>query len=552
MKRLLLVAMISVLLLTACTANKGVPQANVEREEYTGLKTTVAILPLKTMDGRCKNMRKILFVRDFDYVFSDYPQYELLNHDEVAREYRETGFLDVDDLELDEMKEIADATDANVLILGNISSLRADLFTIALRLYSARTQELRLINFNVDNNKEKRWETLRKSLITELDTFISQEVDKIFNVATNFYAAGNYAEAERQLKVAIGLDSEKADAYYYLGATHFKTGAHELAETNFRKTLEINPKHGQSLIMLNELYEATNQIDKRLAVMEMIAANNEDAELWFVIGNLYAEQRNYNKAEASFDASLRIAPEDIRVVTRKGLMLYELERFGDAIEYLETAYDAFPENDIISRRLASAYQRSGRMDQAITRYEDLIKSNPNNTQAYLNLVGLYRNQASETSETAIKNEYLSKAINTMNNLIKVSPDNPMAYLNLASIYILQEVNDKAELNANKAISYDPTIYQAYIILATISQVRGTSEYNRFVDLEKRAADAVGRQATTLSKERDTARISANSHFRKAAEHLYRADSIAADSETHADISNRLTTINTLINQTKGF
>ena len=51
--------------------------------------------------------------------------------------------------------------------------------------------ELRQINFNVDNHKKARWDVLRKRLIAELDTFISQEVDKIYNVATNFYAAGN-------------------------------------------------------------------------------------------------------------------------------------------------------------------------------------------------------------------------------------------------------------------------------------------------------------------------------------------------------------------------
>ncbi|HHV36491.1 MAG TPA: tetratricopeptide repeat protein [Candidatus Cloacimonetes bacterium] len=552
MKRLLLIAMIAMLLISACTVNTGVPQAREQQEEYTGLTTKVAILPLKTMDGRCKNIRKILFVRDFYYVFSEYPQYELLDLNEVAREYRETGFLDVDDLNIDEMEEIADATDANVLILGNISSLRADLFSISVRFFSARTQELRQINFNVDNHKEARWDVLRKRLIAELDTFISQEVDKIYNVATNFYAAGNYVEAERQLKVAIGLDPDKADAYYYLGATYLKTGAHQLAEENFRNALEINPKHGQSLIMLNELYETTDQVAKRLEVMEMIATNNDDAELWFVIGNIYAEQRQFTDAESAFDSSLSISPEDIRVITRKGLMLYELERFGDAIEYLETAYDAYPENEIISRRLAAAYQRSGRMDQAINRYEGLIRSNPNNTQAYLNLVGLYRNQASEAEDTELRNEYLGKAINTMNNLITIAPDNPMAYLNLASIYILQEVNDKAELNANKVISYDPTIYQAYVILATISQMRGTNEYNRFVDLEKRAEAAVGRQATTLARERDGARTSANNHFRRAAEQLYKAGSVAADPDTQADINNRLSTVNNLINQTKGF
>ena len=51
--------------------------------------------------------------------------------------------------------------------------------------------------------------------------------------------------------------------------------------------------------------------------MEMIATNNDDAELWFVIGNIYAEQRQFTDAESAFDSSLSISPEDIRVITRK-------------------------------------------------------------------------------------------------------------------------------------------------------------------------------------------------------------------------------------------
>lgn len=552
MKRLLLIAMIATLLLSACVVNTGVPQAKVEQEEYTGLSTKVAILPLKVMDGRCRNIRKILFVRDFYHVFADYPQYDLLNLEEVEAEYKAFRFLDVDDLELDEMAEIAEATDANVLILGNISSIRADLFSISLRLYSARTEELRQVNFNVDNHKEQRWEVLRKSLIAELDKFISNEVDKIYHVATNFYAAGNYAEAERQLKTAIGLDPDKTEAYYFLGSTYVKTESYALAEANFKKVLELDPEHNQALLMLNELYEETGDVMKRLAVMEQIATNNNDPELWLVIGNLYADERDFTNAEHAFDAALAIDPDEIRTVTRKGFMLYEQNRYADALEYLERSYDAFPDNEIISRRLALAYQRSGRMDQAIRRYEDLIKSNPNNVQAYLNVVGLYRNQASEAQDTAIRNEYLDKAVNTMNSLITISPENPMAFLNLASIYVLQGENNKAELNANKAIANDPTLYQAYIILATISQTRGTNDYNRFVDLEKRAADAVGRQATALAKERDAARTAAHNQFRRSADLLSNAGSIAGDPEVQADINSRLSVINNLINQTKGF
>jgi tetratricopeptide (TPR) repeat protein len=552
MNRLLLIAMVALLLISACSVNTGMPQPSQVVENYSGLVTKVAILPLKTMDARSRNVRKILTVRDFDYVFSAYPQYELLDMEFVADEFEVLGIPNVDDMELEEMNELAELTDANVIVLGNIASLRADLFTLSLRFYSARTNELRQVNFNVPNIKEQRWESLNKNLMAELDRFITNEVEKIFNVAANFYAGGNYQEAENQLKVTIGLDPEKIDAYYYLGATYYKTEQYSLAETNFNKALELNPEHYQTLVMMNEMYEKTGEKMKRIGVMEKIAATKDDADLWLVIGNLYAEEQDYESAENALNNALSLNDDNPRVKVRLAFLLYDQGRYNDALPYLESANETFPENDLISRRLAVSYQRSGRMADAIANYEGLIRLNPNNTQAYLNVVSLYRNQASETTDETIKQEMNNKAIETMNQLIRIQPDNALAYLNLASIYLAMGNNDLAETNANAAIERDPSLYQSYVIMATINQSKGTNEYNRFADLERLAADAVGRQATTLSRQRDAAKSNANRYFRNAVDQLNTARSLTAEPDILNDIQNRLKSLSNLVSQTQGY
>lgn len=552
MNRLLLIAMVAFLLISACSVNSGMPELNVAQEEYTGLVTKVAFLPIKAMDARSRNVRKILTVRDLDYVFSAYPQYELMNMEVVADEFNAFRFPDVDDIDLDEMIEVAETMGANVLILGNIASLRADLFAMNLRFFSARTNELRQVNFNVANLKETRWKQLNESLMAELDRFISTEVDRIFNVATNFYAGAKYADAESQLQTAIGLDPKNVDAYYYLGATYYKTDRYALAETSFNQALELDPTHYQTLVMMNEMYEKTGENLKRIGVMERIADINDDEELWLAIGNLYAEAGEMVKSETAFRNALALDESNTTVQTRLAFLLFDQERFAEAIPYLESAYDNLPENDLLSRRLAVSYQRSGRMAEAIARYEGLIRTNPNNVNAYLNVVSLYRNQATEAADQAVKNEMNAKAIATMNQLIAIAPNNPMAYLNLASIYLAQSNNVEAEKNANATIQRDPSLYQPYMILATVSQSKGTLEYNRFADLEKRAAAAVGRQATTLSRERDAAKASANNHFRTAVTHLNTARTLSSEPEILRDIQTRLNSLSNLVSATTGY
>ncbi len=551
MNKWILIACAALLILAGCTANRTVPTTK-EVVPYEGITTKVAILPIKAMDSPSKYIQKMLTVRDLAYAFSSHPKYELQNMESVAAEFKMSGYKDVDDLELEDMKELATLTKCDVLAMGNITDINGSVFAVAMRLYSARTGELRQLNFNLQKMKEDRWKTLDTALIGDLDKFVSTEVDKIYNIAMNFYAAGNYSESEKSLKMAMGLNPDLKDAQYYLGATYFKMGKIDLAVQNLEANLAKDPQHQQTLYMLMDIYDQTKQPLKRLAVMEKLATLNEDEELWLAIANLYAEQNNNAKAESALRSAIALKEDYAQAHLRLALLLYDQERYNDAIIPLEYTFDRFPENELVSRRLAVAYQKTNRLGDAVAKYEQLIKNNPNNVQAYLSVTNLYRTQAADATDPKIVAEIQQKAINTMNELKKVQPDNALAYLNLATIYLSQSKFSEVESNATQASQKDPTLYLPFVYLGTVSQNKGTTEYNRFAELEQKAAKAVGKQANQLKKDRDNARSAANSHFRKAAEYLNAAKTRASEPETINDINNRLNAVNQLISRSSGF
>ncbi len=551
MNKWILIACAALLILAGCTANRTVPTTK-EVVPYEGITTKVAILPIKAMDSPSKYIQKMLTVRDLAYAFSSHPKYELQNMESVAAEFKMSGYKDVDDLELEDMKELATLTKCDVLAMGNITDVNGSVFAVAMRLYSARTGELRQLNFNLQKKKEDRWKTLDTALIGDLDKFVSTEVDKIYNIAMNFYAAGNYSESEKSLKMAMGLNPDLKDAQYYLGATYFKMGKIDLAVQNLEANLAKDPQHQQTLYMLMDIYDQTKQPLKRLAVMEKLATLNEDEELWLAIANLYAEQNNNAKAESALRSAIALKEDYAQAHLRLALLLYDQERYNDAIIPLEYTFDRFPENELVSRRLAVAYQKTNRLGDAVAKYEQLIKNNPNNVQAYLSVTNLYRTQAADATDPKIVAEIQQKAINTMNELKKVQPDNALAYLNLATIYLSQSKFSEVESNATLASQKDPTLYLPFVYLGTVSQNKGTTEYNRFAELEQKAAKAVGKQANQLKKDRDNARSAANSHFRKAAEYLNAAKTRASEPETINDINNRLNAVNQLISRSSGF
>jgi tetratricopeptide (TPR) repeat protein len=544
-KRILLVLAV-LLSLFACSTNAANKAEKVEKSE---LATKVAILPLKSLDSSSRYINKLLTVRDLELTFDKQANYILMDMDQVAHDFKTTGYKDVEDLQVEEIKEISETVKSDVIIMGNISESRRDVYNVSMRFYSTRSEELKQISFPVVKEKHARWKSLDDNFMSELNGFISNEMDKIFNIGANYYNNQNYVEAEKSLKQVIALKPDKVDAYYILGNTYSKTGKYDLAEQNYKKMMELAPEDQRSTIALIGIYETTNQNAKRIALMERIADANEDEEMWLAIGNLYDQEANPEKAKSSFRRALEINPEYSTANVRLALKLYDEERYAESIPYLEKAFDQAPDNDLISRRLAVAYQRSNRMEDAIARYEGLIQSNPTSPQAYLNVVGLYRTLASDAKDTAVANQYNKKAIDTINALKAIDPNNAYVYLNLAAIYLSQGKYNEAETNANQTISRNASLYQPYVILSAVYQTRGTEQYNRYIDLDRQAAKAVGSKARKLAKDRDAAKANANGLFRRAQSQLEQARSKTSETEALNDISNRLNRIAQLISQT---
>ncbi len=514
--------------------------------------TKVAILPLKAYDSSSKYIQKILTKRDLKLAFDKHAQYDLMDMKSVEKKFKQSGYRDAEALEIEEMSELAQSIDTDLLVIGNITSLNPVTFRVSMRFFSPRSKEIKSADFNVGKEKTARAKVLQDVMMVEIDRFVSTEVEKMYNIAANFYQNGNYTEAEKSLLNVIELAPNMKDAYFTLGSTYQKQKKYELAIANMNKTLELDPGNLQALYALTDIYEATAQPMKRIGVMSQIAEKTEDHEMWFNIGNLYAENSDVVNAEASFRKSIALEPTYGLARYRLAFLLYDEGKFNEAIEPLEIAFNEFPDNDLIARRLATSYQKAGRIDDAISKYETIMTNNPTNTSAYLNVVGLYRLKANDAGDSKVTAEMNQKAITAMTKLKGVDPTNAIADLNLASIYLSQNRNVDAEASANSALAKDPNLYLPYVILGTITQSKGTDSFNQFVDLEKQAAKAVGNKANQLKKQRDAAKANAAASFNRAKDQLNQALSRAQEAEARTDIQNRINRLNSLISQASGY
>lgn len=542
----IIIAVAIALLLFSCSTNKL--QIDIDDvAEFKGTITKVAILPLKANDSQCRNVIKIMSVRDFDLAFQTHPQYRLQNMSDTARLFKDAGYNEFDELEKDDMQKLTKVLDTDVLIFGNVTT-RGSSFSISTRFYSSRSDELKQFSFSVTNDKNQRLNALVQEFLPEIDRFVSIEVDKLHNIAIQNYLTEKYTEAEAGFKTVIGLDPQKHNAYYYLGMVYGKQEKYELAEQNLDMAIRMDAENQDYQRAMLNIYEQTDQPDKLVVLMENLALKNEDEELWLIVANLHDDAGNKVKAKEALNKSLEINPDYVQSVIRLSFLLYEDGEYAEAIPILERAAEIFPDNELVTDRLAASYFKANRINEAIARYENIVKNDPNNAQAYLTVAGLYRTQAQETKDAKAAGDLNNKAIKALNDAKKIDGDNALIYLNLAAIYLSQKKYGDAETNANAAISRNSQLYQPYIILSSVAQVKGTEQYNRMADLEKQLDKAVGKKANQLKKDRDTAKSSALNFLRNAKSQLESARSRATDNSALADINSRINSVNGMINQ----
>ncbi len=176
-----------------------------------------------------------------------------------------------------------------------------------------------------------------------------------------------FAQARRLCEEAIALDPEYAEAYIYLGATHW-----------------MDVMIGASKSPKESLKRAFEFMRKAKALDEFHPWGHTQ------LGWLYVMTRQYDKGVASCERAINLDPNSANAHIWMSLVLMITGRHKEAVQYAEQALrlDPFPP-DWYFRQMGSAYSWVGRYEEAITFYKKALQGAPNDIITHLNLARTY-------------------------------------------------------------------------------------------------------------------------------------------------------------------
>lgn len=111
-------------------------------------------------------------------------------------------------------------------------------------------------------------------------------------------AAGRAVDAERELRRAIRLAPDWAEAHHHLGVLLLKRGLYQPSVTALRRAVELDDADGEAYFYLGEGLNQLGEVDEALAALERaVQLQPGNGRAYFAMGILY--DRKHLRQEAT-------------------------------------------------------------------------------------------------------------------------------------------------------------------------------------------------------------------------------------------------------------
>lgn len=344
-----------------------------------------------------------------------------------------------------------------------------DLFHYCLAIDSTAAPVLyELSSFYVQMDRaERAVEMLRRAVQDEPENFTYQMA--LANVSRNL---GMFTEAAEQYEKLARKYPDKPELYYYLGESRTQEGELGKAIEAYDALENIMGMNEALSMQKFKLYTSLNEEDKAFAEIEKLAAKYpSESRYQLLIGDLFLEKKEYDKALKAYRQAHEIDPSDPRYIVS---MANYYDATGDkaaAEQEIRNALvneklDVDTKVGILSRYILRLQQNRQGLESANTLFDTLIDQHPEDVDLKLMFGSLLLAQdkkeearfqfelATEIEPTndgawksllqmAIREENIDEIVRICQRCTELFPSAPEYYFYLGIGYFQQEKYNEA-------------------------------------------------------------------------------------------------------------
>ena len=299
---------------------------------------------------------------------------------------------------------------------------------------------------------------------------------------------GNYLEADMRFQQAISKDPKYIPAYIGSGDASVQVKSYDRAIAQYKKALELKPNDVDTMLKLVGVYLTTDRLDDAtglLAQVEKLDPTN--TKLIVYQGDLaYKRMRAAMKERDALKAKQNLTADDKKTLAQLDSEIPAL--YNRAIDRYQAALTKTGSLDV-TVKLGQVYLAVGKLDQAKSSFEQVIRRSPYKVAAYVGLADTLLAQGDK--DGAIQN-YRAAFVRTFDNslkqqigekLVQLVPNDVKLRFQLADVYAKQYMWSSAIKQYAAIIGQQPDSIEAYLGIA--DAYKWKAEYDTGIDyLEK--------------------------------------------------------------------
>jgi tetratricopeptide (TPR) repeat protein len=144
-----------------------------------------------------------------------------------------------------------------------------------------------------------------------------------------------------------------ADFYFAYGAAHERTGRHDEAEALFRKALDMDPDHANTLNYLAYMWaERGENLDEAMTyIVKAVALEPDSGAFLDTLGWVHYQQGDFEAALREIERARVLVGDDPVITDHLADVLLKLDREAEALEHWKRAYRLDPEAPGVADKL---------------------------------------------------------------------------------------------------------------------------------------------------------------------------------------------------------
>lgn len=190
----------------------------------------------------------------------------------------------------------------------------------------------------------------------------------------------------------------------------------------------------------------------------------DNFEAHFLLGTLYLDSGNMEKAESFLETAISLRPEHVETYNNLAIVFITQSCFERAAECLKQAINYKPDYYDAHFNLGIALQQLGKYKEAIESYQTTTRYEPNHEKAYYNMGVIYHDH-----------QNLNEALKCYTRAVSIKPDYVLAINNLGDVFQKIEKFTEAVACYSKAILLKPDFAEAHYNLGIVYQAIGDWE-----------------------------------------------------------------------------